>query len=51
LDKVVIDANVRIPEGLIVGENPEFDALRFRRSEKGVCLITKAMIERLGEAG
>ncbi len=47
LHKVVIDADVRIPEGLIVGEYPEEDALRFRRSEKGVCLITQDMIDRL----
>jgi len=48
LHKVVLDAGVHIPEGLIVGEYPELDAQRFRRSEKGVCLITKPMIERLG---
>jgi glucose-1-phosphate adenylyltransferase len=39
---------VRIPEGLVVGEDPELDARRFRRTENGVCLITKPMIERLG---
>jgi glucose-1-phosphate adenylyltransferase len=44
---VIIDSGVRIPEGLIVGEDPELDARRFRRTEKGVCLINKAMIERL----
>jgi glucose-1-phosphate adenylyltransferase len=49
LHKVVIDANVKIPEGLIVGEDPEIDARRFRRSEKGICLITQAMIDRLGD--
>jgi len=47
LSKVVIDSGVRIPEGLVVGEDPELDARRFRRSENGVCLITKAMIDRL----
>jgi glucose-1-phosphate adenylyltransferase len=44
---VVIDADTRIPEGLVVGEYPEEDAQRFRRSEKGVCLITQDMIDRL----
>ena len=44
----IIDSSVRIPEGLVVGEDPEADARRFRRSEGGVCLITKTMIERLG---
>ena len=48
LSRVIIDSGVRIPEGLVVGEDPELDARRFRRTEKGVCLITKPMIERLG---
>jgi glucose-1-phosphate adenylyltransferase len=47
LNRVIIDRGVRIPEGLVVGEDPEFDARRFRRSDKGVCLITRRMIERL----
>lgn len=48
LKKVVLDRGVRIPEGLVVGEDAELDAARFRRTEKGVCLITQAMIDRLG---
>ncbi|MGQ7793881.1 glucose-1-phosphate adenylyltransferase [Faunimonas sp. B44] len=48
LTKAVIDRGVRIPEGLVVGEDPEHDAARFRRTERGVCLITQAMIDRLG---
>jgi glucose-1-phosphate adenylyltransferase len=47
LRNVVIDRGVRIPEGLVVGEDPDLDAARFRRTEKGVCLITQAMVERL----
>ncbi len=47
LDKVVLDRGVIIPEGLVVGEDPELDAKRFRRTENGVCLITQAMIDRL----
>jgi glucose-1-phosphate adenylyltransferase len=47
LKRVVIDRGVEIPEGLVVGENPEEDARRFRRSEGGVCLITQPMIDRL----
>jgi glucose-1-phosphate adenylyltransferase len=47
LDRAVIDAGVRIPEGLIVGEDTILDAQRFRRTEKGVCLITQPMIDRL----
>ncbi len=47
LTNVVIDRGVQIPEGLVVGEDPELDAKRFYRSEGGVCLITKTMIEAL----
>ena len=48
LTNVVIDRGVRIPEGLVVGEDPELDGKRFRRTETGICLITKPMIDRLG---
>jgi glucose-1-phosphate adenylyltransferase len=47
LKKVVIDSDITIPEGLVVGEDPELDAKRFRRSEGGVCLITQPMLDRL----
>ncbi len=47
LKRVVIDRGVTIPDGLVVGEDPVLDAQRFRRSPMGVCLITKAMIEKL----
>ena len=47
LRNVVIDSRVVIPEGLVVGEDPELDARRFRRSENGVCLITQTMIDKL----
>ncbi len=48
LSRVVIDRGVTIPDDLIVGEDPVLDAERFRRTEKGVCLITQVMIDRLG---
>jgi glucose-1-phosphate adenylyltransferase len=48
LKNVVVDHGVRIPEGLIVGEDPVLDAARFRRSAGGVCLITQPMIDQLG---
>ena len=47
LKNVVIDSRVVIPEGLVVGEDPELDAKRFRRSEGGICLITQPMIDKL----
>jgi len=48
LSRVIVEKGVRIPPGLVVGEDPEEDAKRFRRTEKGVCLITQPMIDRLG---
>ncbi|MBP0462371.1 glucose-1-phosphate adenylyltransferase [Roseomonas sp. PWR1] len=47
LTNVVVDRGVRIPDGLVVGEDPDLDAERFRRTEGGICLITQAMIDRL----
>jgi len=47
LRNVVIDRGVRIPDGMVVGEDPEFDAARFRRTDQGVCLITQRMIDQL----
>ena len=47
LKRVVVDRGVKIPQGLVVGEDPELDALRFRRTESGIVLITQDMIDRL----
>ena len=47
LKNVVIDRGVVIPEGLVVGEDPVEDEKRFRRTDKGICLITQPMIDRL----
>jgi glucose-1-phosphate adenylyltransferase len=48
LSRVVIDRGVVIPDGLVVGEDPELDGRHFRRTEKGICLITQPMIDALG---
>ena len=47
LRNVIIERGVEIPEGLVVGEDPEADAKRFRRTDKGICLITQGMINQL----
>lgn len=47
LKNVVVDRSVRIPEGLVVGEDPKEDAKRFNRTENGICLITQSMIDKL----
>jgi glucose-1-phosphate adenylyltransferase len=49
LKKVVVDRGVRIPEGLVVGEDPEIDAKRFRRTDKGIVLVTQKMINGMTE--
>ncbi len=47
LSKVIVDRGVIIPRGLVVGEDPEHDARRFRRTASGVCLINQEMLDRL----
>ncbi|MEM9782324.1 MAG: glucose-1-phosphate adenylyltransferase [Pseudomonadota bacterium] len=47
LTNVVVDRGVRIPPNLVVGEDPEADAARFRRTDNGIVLITQAMLDRL----
>ena len=44
LKNCVIDRGVVIPEGLVVGADPEEDAKWFRRSEGGIVLITQDML-------
>jgi len=46
LTKVVLDSRVQVPEGLIVGADPEEDAKWFRVTKGGVTLITQAMLDR-----
>jgi len=45
LRNVVIDSDVVIPEGLVVGEDRTEDKKWFRVTEKGVTLITQAMLD------
>lgn len=47
LRRVILDRGVKIPDGLVVGDDPVLDAHRFRRTDKGICLITQPMIDRL----
>ena len=50
LSKVVVDRGCTLPEGLVIGEDPVADAARFERSEGGVVLVTRDMIDRLATA-
>ena len=47
LTKVIADRGCQIPEGMVIGEDPVEDARRFHRSEKGVTLVTRAMLRAL----
>jgi len=47
LANVIVDRGVKIPAGLVVGEDPEDDARRFRRTSRGICLVTQRMLDRL----
>jgi glucose-1-phosphate adenylyltransferase len=48
LSRVVVDRGCHIPEGLVIGEDPDLDARRFTRSEGGVSLVTAEMLAALG---
>ncbi len=47
LSRCIIDHGVSIPAGMVIGEDPEEDARRFRRTENGVILVTRRMIEQI----
>ena len=47
LNHVVVDRGCIIPDGMVIGEDPEEDARRFHRSSRGITLVTKRMMARL----
>jgi hypothetical protein len=48
LSNVVVDRGCRIPEDLVIGEDPELDARRFYRSDYGITLVSADMLAALG---
>ena len=48
IKNVVIDRRCTLPDGLVIGEDPELDAKRFYRSPNGVVLVTRSMLRGLG---
>lgn len=47
LTRAIVASNCRVPEGLVVGEDPEADAARFHRSPAGLTLVTASMLAKL----
>lgn len=47
LSRCIIDNGVQIPAGMVIGEDGAEDARRFRRTENGICLVTRKMIENI----
>ncbi|HEX2544328.1 MAG TPA: glucose-1-phosphate adenylyltransferase [Ramlibacter sp.] len=47
LRKVVIDRGCRVPEGMVIGEDAAADQRRFFRTDNGVVLVTKDMLDKL----
>ena len=43
----MLDRGCVIPEGTVIGENAVEDARRFYRSEEGIVLVTKEMLDKL----
>jgi len=47
LQRVVVDRGCTIPDGMVIGEDPDDDERRFLRTDSGITLVTRAMLERL----
>ncbi|MEN9628958.1 MAG: glucose-phosphate adenylyltransferase GlgC [Pseudomonadota bacterium] len=47
ITRVVADRGCRIPEGMVIGEDPVADAARFMRTESGITLVTRDMLRAL----
>ena len=51
LNRVVVDRACHIPDGMVIGEDPQEDARRFFRTDSGVVLVTRQMLARLDAEG
>ncbi len=47
LRRAVVARGTRVPQGLVVGEDPEADARRFHLTPNGVTLVSQRMLDRL----
>jgi glucose-1-phosphate adenylyltransferase len=46
--RAVLDRDCVIPDGMVIGEDAATDAERFVRSDGGITLVTREMLDRLG---
>lgn len=51
IKNAVIDRGARIPEGMVIGEDPKEDGKRFRVTPKGIVLVTAEMLGQPVHAG
>lgn len=49
LTRVVIDRGCFVPDDIVIGEDAEHDAKRFYRSENGITLVTREMLDKLNQ--
>ena len=47
LTRTVVDRGCLIPDGMVIGEDPVEDARRFYRTDHGITLVTRDMLEAL----
>jgi glucose-1-phosphate adenylyltransferase len=47
LTRVVVDRACSIPDAMVIGEDAELDARRFRRTPAGITLVTRGMLAQL----
>ncbi|MFY7855239.1 MAG: sugar phosphate nucleotidyltransferase, partial [Rubrivivax sp.] len=47
IHRTIFDRNCVVPDGLVIGEDPVADAARFHRTDSGIVLVTREMLEAL----
>jgi glucose-1-phosphate adenylyltransferase len=45
--RAILDRSCRSPPGMVIGEDAAADAERFHRTESGITLVTRSILERL----
>lgn len=45
ISRAIIDSNCIVPDGMVIGEDPEWDSRYFTRTDEGVVLVTQSMLD------